>query len=74
MQTQSTEKKWLVATGLLWLGSVGLYAYDYYTGLQALLLLSLLHVFLEFPLNFRSVQGIIKSGAEILIKHKAQKA
>lgn len=54
-------KKWLATTAVLWIASVALYAYDYIIGLQALLLLSMLHVFLEFPLNFRSIQGIYGS-------------
>lgn len=54
-------KKWLISTAILWIGSVALYAYNYIVGLQALLLLSMLHVFLEFPLNFRSLQGIYGS-------------
>ncbi len=42
----------------LWVLSVALYAYDYYTGLVALYFLSMLHVLLEFPLNYRSFIGI----------------
>lgn len=51
-------KKWLASVLVLWLASVGLYAYDYKTGLIALYFLSMLHVFLEFPLNYRSFIGI----------------
>lgn len=51
-------KKWLASVIALWLLSVGLYAYDYKTGLIALYFLSMLHVFLEFPLNYRSMIGI----------------
>lgn len=51
-------KKWLLSVIALWLISVGLYAYDYKTGLIALYFLSMLHVFLEFPLNYRSMIGI----------------
>jgi hypothetical protein len=43
---------------LLWIGSVGLYLYDYATGLFVLITLSLLHVVLEFPLNHRTFIGI----------------
>jgi hypothetical protein len=50
--------KWLVAVIVLWIFSVLLYIYDYKTGLMALYFLSLLHVFFEFPLNYRSVIGI----------------
>lgn len=46
---------------ILWIGAVVLYKIDYETGLTALLFLSFLHVFLEFPLNFHSFVGIIKS-------------
>ncbi|MBL0913012.1 MAG: hypothetical protein IBJ09_11625 [Bacteroidia bacterium] len=45
---------------ILWAASVGLYLYDYKTGLTALLLLSFLHVFMEFPLNFQSLRGILE--------------
>jgi hypothetical protein len=48
----------LVFVVVLWLLSVVLYAYDYYTGLVALYFLSMLHVLLEFPLNYRSFIGI----------------
>jgi hypothetical protein len=43
----------LLASVALWLAAVGLYAYNYLVGLTVLLFLSLLHVFLEFPLNHR---------------------
>lgn len=42
----------------LWVISISLYAYDYKTGLIALYFLSMLHVLLEFPLNYRSFIGI----------------
>lgn len=54
----AVPKKWLISIVLIWAFSVALYAYDYVTGLKALLFLSMLHVFLEFPLNFRSFQII----------------
>jgi hypothetical protein len=50
--------KWLAAVITLWILSVLLYVYNYKTGLMALYFLSMLHVFLEFPLNYRSVIGI----------------
>lgn len=37
---------------------VGLYVYDYRVGLQALMFISVGHVFLEFPLNFKTFWGI----------------
>lgn len=51
-------KKQLAIVIALWLGSVALYAYNYYVGLVALYLLSMLHVLLEFPLNYRTFIGI----------------
>jgi hypothetical protein len=41
-----------------WLVSIGLYKYDWKLGFAALLALSLAHVFLEFPLNWRTFVGI----------------
>lgn len=43
-----------------WLFAVSLYAFNYTLGLIALLLLSFLHVLLEFPLNHVSIVGIGK--------------
>jgi len=54
-------KHWFITVMVLWVASVGLYIYDYRTGLIALYFLSMLHVFLEFPLNYRSVQHIGES-------------
>ena len=48
----------LGANGLVWLAAVILYGYDYKIGFLALLFLSYLHIFLEFPLNLRSVGWI----------------
>jgi hypothetical protein len=47
------------AIGVLWLVSIGLYAYDYATGLAALFFLSLVHVFLEFPLDARTFVDVV---------------
>jgi hypothetical protein len=52
----------LAAIAALWLISVGVYVYDYRVGFVALATLSFLHVFLEFPLNHRTIVGI---GAEL---------
>lgn len=43
---------------VIWVFSMALYAYDYRTGLLALLFLSLLHVVFEFPLNYISISGV----------------
>jgi hypothetical protein len=57
----------LAIVGILWVASVGLYAYNYKTGLHALFFLSFLHVFMEFPLNVQSIKGIISSVGERFI-------
>jgi len=44
---------------ILWLSSVGLYLYDYRTGIIALFFLSLLHVVLEFPLNITTIKELV---------------
>ena len=51
-------KRRMAAVVMLWLASLGLYLWDYNLGLRCLLLLSVLHVVLEFPLNLYSFQGI----------------
>ena len=63
---QLTKKRSLVIVGI-WLIAISLYAYDYKLGLLWLLFLSLLHVFLEFPLNILSIRGI----GEALVKKEA---
>jgi len=52
------SKKYLTTIGALWIASIGIYLYDYQLGFVCLLFLSILHVFLEFPLNFHSFKGI----------------
>jgi hypothetical protein len=42
----------------LWVGAVALYFYDYLLGFVLLLILSFMHVVLEFPLNHRSFREI----------------
>ena len=61
IQWHQVPKKTLIITLSLWVFSVALYFYDYEKGLKALYFISFLHVFLEFPLNIVSFQGIIKS-------------
>ena len=55
-------KRNLIAVGAIWVASVFLYWLNYQIGLLALLFLSFLHVFLEFPLNYHSFVGIGKEG------------
>ena len=50
----------------LWLCAVGLYLYNYVTGLTALFFLSLLHVVLEFPLNVTTIKELILVGVKRL--------
>ncbi len=45
---------------ILFLCFISLYVWNYKTGLQSLFFLSFLHVVLEFPLNHRSLIGIVK--------------
>lgn len=42
----------------LWIASVSIYMINYKHGLKVLYFLSMAHVFLEFPLNYKSVTGI----------------
>tara|TARA_B100000315_G_scaffold237790_1_gene254911 strand:+ start:401 stop:706 length:306 start_codon:yes stop_codon:yes gene_type:complete len=55
----------VVVTLLMWTASVGLYVADYRLGIAVLSFFSLLHVFLEFPLNYRSFVGIGKELKDI---------
>ncbi|MEJ1970234.1 MAG: hypothetical protein WDN03_16635 [Rhizomicrobium sp.] len=48
----------LIAMGLLSAGSTALYFYDFETGILVLLLVSMMHVLLEFPLNAISVRQL----------------
>ncbi|MCU0430250.1 MAG: hypothetical protein MUF42_09785 [Cytophagaceae bacterium] len=59
-------KPWLVASVVVWISAVALYWVDYRTGLIALFFLSLLHVFLEFPLNIKSIKGIVDETQRLL--------
>ncbi|WP_299364428.1 hypothetical protein [Winogradskyella sp.] len=47
---------------VVWLASVGIYLYDYITGLTVLFFMSLLHVVLEFPLNATTIREIAHVG------------
>ncbi len=52
------SKRALIICFVIWIGSVAFYAYDYRLGFVVLFFLSMMHVFLEFPLNFRSIEII----------------
>ncbi len=69
--------KWHEVTALrlmiivtIWIFSVFLYFMDYNKGLKVLYFLSMVHVFLEFPLNLRSFTGI---GEEIKGRFSSKK-
>ena len=51
-------KSRFICVVILWLASVGIYAYDFLLGFRWLITLSLTHVYLEFPLNHQSFMGI----------------
>ncbi len=51
-------RTWAFAIVAMWVGFVALYLIDFKTGLLSIFMLSMLHVFLEFPLNYRSIAGI----------------
>jgi hypothetical protein len=61
IEWHKVPKKTLLINMGLWVFSVVLYVIDYNIGLKALYFISFLHVFLEFPLNIVSFQGIFKS-------------
>lgn len=60
-------RKWAISIIALWILFVALYLIDFKTGLVAIFLLSILHVFLEFPLNYHSIIGI---GSHLFSSHK----
>ena len=55
---------WLLVA--LWVICIALYLYDYGLGLKVLMCLSLMHVYLEFPLNHISIIGTFR---ELLAGH-----
>ncbi|HEX3466714.1 MAG TPA: hypothetical protein VHT05_01285 [Candidatus Elarobacter sp.] len=57
---------------VLWMGSLGIYAYDYTIGMIALYFLSVLHVMLEFPLNHQTFAGIAKELHAISVEFGAR--
>lgn len=53
-------KKWMIIVSL-WIISIIIYAVDFKTGIHVLFFMSMLHVILEFPLNFKIVNDLIQS-------------
>jgi hypothetical protein len=58
------SRNWILITLILWIASIALYAYDYKIGFLALAFLSIIHVFLEFPLNFKTISLLKLKKAE----------
>jgi hypothetical protein len=56
------SKKSLIFSVVIWIVSVALYAYSYRLGFLCLLFLSMMHVFLEFPLDFLAISTLVRSG------------
>lgn len=56
-----SKKSKLVLSLALWIAAVSLYAFNFELGLIVLFSLSLLHVFLEFPLNIKSIGYIFNN-------------
>jgi|TARA_R110002110_G_scaffold175760_5_gene379487 hypothetical protein len=50
----------------IWTIAVGVYLFDFYTGLMALYFLSLLHVFFEFPLNVITIKELFNFNMPVL--------
>jgi hypothetical protein len=64
------EKKKFVFSAVLWVVSLALYKVSYRLGFSAVAVLSLLHVVLEFPLNFVSMRAIF---AALMPKRKLER-
>lgn len=58
IQWHQVSRSNLLWIGVLWFVAVSVYLYDLVLGISVLFLLSMLHVFLELPLNFRTLIGI----------------
>lgn len=60
---------------VLWVAAVALYAVNFKLGFTALLFLSFMHVYLEFPLNLHSMKGIWEHlfAKKIVLEPKAAK-
>jgi hypothetical protein len=62
------SKSRAVVIGMVWLCSVGIYAYSYDVGMTALYFLSVLHVMLEFPLDHQTFAGIAKELSGLVMR------
>ncbi len=63
IQWHAVSRRRVAVILVIWVITIGIYLADYRVGLLALYFLSLLHVFLEFPLNWKTVTqlpGLVK--------------
>ncbi|HXJ83938.1 MAG TPA: hypothetical protein VMS64_35300 [Candidatus Methylomirabilis sp.] len=60
------SRRRMAVIGVVYAISLGLYAYDYSIGLTALFFLSITHVFLEFPLDARTIVDVARG----LVRHR----
>lgn len=67
-------RAWLAGCAVLWLASLALYAWDYHLGVAALSFLSLIHVYLEFPLDHQAFLTIGRELKAIVRGRAAQRA
>ncbi|WP_046245137.1 hypothetical protein [Hymenobacter terrenus] len=70
IQWHQMPKARLAMLALIWAASVGIYWIDYQLGMKWLFFLSLAHVFLEFPLNHRTILNIGKELRGMLFGRK----
>lgn len=56
------SKNRLIIILVLWAGAVAAYFVNYKLGFDILFLLSMIHVFFEFPLNIQTIKGLMKKG------------
>jgi hypothetical protein len=61
----------MAIVGVGWLLALGLYAHDYATGLMALYFLSVAHVFLEFPLDARTIVDVAAGVGRLAVPRAA---
>ncbi|KAA5536763.1 hypothetical protein F0919_03580 [Taibaiella lutea] len=75
IQWHKMPKTNLAVIVILWITSIAVYLIDFKLGFTALLFLSFLHVYLEFPLNLHSMKGIWEHlfAKKITLKPKAAK-
>lgn len=70
IQWHEISQKRMATIIVFYLGFVGFYLYDYILGFKVILLLSLAHVLLEFPLNWKSAFSIASEIKERLPSKK----